>query len=424
MIRKTAILFYLLTLFSLPFANVYYVDILNQRVLITEVLFLITSVIFLLALAKKQITFKLGRFYLPLIAYLFATSLSTLFSPELTKSGVKLAGIVYLIGLAVLSFNLVCDSDVVRKVCKVWLAASLITSLVAIVTLVLFYIDRQNWFLVYTLSHYGTLPAGNYPRIQSTFFNPNLYCHYLTVSWMVLLLSWRMGWVRKWLLIILSICFTVATAFTISPGLGGIILAVGLWSFLVYSKAERKLLARAALFATITGSVLFIGISSLTIGFTDSTGSDRGVYFSPSVRVLTWESAAKNFMANPLVGKGLGTNAAMVEYVTTNGMRQRLGDAHNMFLNVAAESGFPGLISLLFLGLYFVKRILPFSLDADETTIRTAFGIAFLSCFFYQGLVGSYEDARHLWMLIGVLATVCRVRFVAVSDETLSESAQ
>jgi hypothetical protein len=43
-------------------------------------------------------------------------------------------------------------------------------------------------------------------------------------------------------------------------------------------------------------------------------------------------------------------------------------------------------------------------LNFDETNrsvFRIGLGLAFISAFFYQGIGGSYEDARHLWVLIG-----------------------
>jgi len=35
--------------------------------------------------------------------------------------------------------------------------------------------------------------------------------------------------------------------------------------------------------------------------------------------------------------------------------------------------------------------------------ILTGLGLAFCSAFVYQGLTGSFEDARHLWVLIGLV---------------------
>jgi putative inorganic carbon (hco3(-)) transporter len=35
--------------------------------------------------------------------------------------------------------------------------------------------------------------------------------------------------------------------------------------------------------------------------------------------------------------------------------------------------------------------------------VPVALGIAFLGAFAYQGLGGSFEDARHLWLLFGLL---------------------
>jgi hypothetical protein len=56
------------------------------------------------------------------------------------------------------------------------------------------------------------------------------------------------------------------------------------------------------------------------------------------------------------------------------------------------------------LTVWFFRRSLPFDLENDP--VRTALGLAFIGAFCFQGLIGSYEDARHLWVLLGLLASV------------------
>jgi hypothetical protein len=36
-------------------------------------------------------------------------------------------------------------------------------------------------------------------------------------------------------------------------------------------------------------------------------------------------------------------------------------------------------------------------------------GLTWLNAFVYQGLTGSYEDARHLWLLLGLLIAAERL---------------
>ncbi len=83
---------------------------------------------------------------------------------------------------------------------------------------------------------------------------------------------------------------------------------------------------------------------------------------------------------------------------------QTLTDAHNILLNVAAESGIFGLLGILAIILYFTN-IKVFSIFEDNETniIKVGLVLAFISAFEYQGIGGSFEDARHLWVLIGLI---------------------
>ena len=85
-----------------------------------------------------------------------------------------------------------------------------------------------------------------------------------------------------------------------------------------------------------------------------------------------------------------------------SGQMQLLTDAHNVVLSVAAQSGIFGVVPLVLICIAVIRRSLPFDLT-DVNMLRTALGIAFFSAFLVQGLVGSFEDARHLWVLIGLV---------------------
>jgi ABC-type enterochelin transport system permease subunit len=77
-----------------------------------------------------------------------------------------------------------------------------------------------------------------------------------------------------------------------------------------------------------------------------------------------------------------------------------------MWLNVAGQTGILGLFALCYLCVFLFRRTNVFSFANQKSILQTVLGIAFLNAFLYQGLSGSYEDARHLWILIGLLAGV------------------
>jgi O-antigen ligase len=80
-----------------------------------------------------------------------------------------------------------------------------------------------------------------------------------------------------------------------------------------------------------------------------------------------------------------------------------LTDAHNVWLSVAAQEGIVGLLAFVSVVLFLLKGGGWFKSDAS---IHAGLTIAFIGAFLYQRLSGSFEDARHIWVLMGMLAAV------------------
>jgi O-antigen ligase len=134
-----------------------------------------------------------------------------------------------------------------------------------------------------------------------------------------------------------------------------------------------------------------------------------GVELFPAGRLMIWIDAVRNFVADPFLGRGIGAESVHVPYQSPSG-GQTLTDAHNTFLNIAVQCGIVGLTALLAILGYAWKRSAPFRLLADTArTARTGLGLAFLVAFAYEGLGGSFEDARHLWVLFGLFVASVRL---------------
>ena len=171
-------------------------------------------------------------------------------------------------------------------------------------------------------------------------------------------------------------------------------MAVGLWFWSDY-RNEKPRIAKLTLFEAFPPRFYFS--SACCLHPMDFPAK------SNLLRILTWISAFETFLHYPLTGRGLGLDAAAVFYTSVNG-RQFLFDAHQLWLNIAAQQGLAGLISIIFLTVWFFKRSL--SLDVRGAPLKTALGIGFITAFVYQGLGGSFEDARHLWVLLGILGSI------------------
>jgi O-antigen ligase len=395
MFLRLAQLLFLLLIFSLGFMQPHF-SFQSYEIPLTEFIFLITFAVWLIAILTKQTDFKLSRFYLPLTLYFLSQLLSTIFSTNPNASFIKLLGAIYLLGLSVLSFNLFGKFKNAKTPGLTWLAATFIVCLISLFSLFLFYLDRNNPILGFTLSHYGSLPSGNYPRVQSSFLNPNMLCNYLNVSLVFIFAAYSYQWINGYLLGFFIFIFAICTLLTFSPGIGGILLVLGIWFWFEFNETKRFYTSKLSLWTGIFCALAFFLISLVSPANLSS--------IEPSPRVLTWYSTLQTLLVNPIFGRGLGLPVAHVFYLDASGNNQLLTDAHQLWLNVAGQQGFLGLFAIIFFTLFFLKEILAWFKEPTSTKLKIDLGLAFIGAFLYQGLAGSFEDARHLWVLIGFLA--------------------
>jgi len=374
---------------------------------ITEAIFLAVCGLWLIAFLLKKVKIRWDPIYIVFGLYALGLFLSAAFSENPRTSFIKYLGELYLIGLAVMTITTVDSERMLKRVAFAWLAASTITAAIGVATVLMFYLGFESWVSVFALNGFGSLPAGNYPRIQSTFLYPAMLCNYLTVSLMILLAAYNVGWVRTVVFIVLASAFMFAIAFTLTPGIGGVVLAAGIWYWFQMKDRGKPIAANLTLFAGIAIAAGFWLVSTFTVIASPTSPFHykvAGVRIDPTQRLLTWIDASRTFMAHPVLGKGLGLPVAEVYFMPPSGQMQLLTDAHNFLLNIAAQAGLAGVVPLVMICVWVLNRRSYDRKDPNNTSaINLALWIAFLSAFIYQGLVGSFEDARHLWVLIGLL---------------------
>jgi hypothetical protein len=56
-------------------------------------------------------------------------------------------------------------------------------------------------------------------------------------------------------------------------------------------------------------------------------------------------------------------------------------------------------------------RVLVAEPFGSDTWIYRGLLIGFISSFVLQGLVGSFEDARHLWVLLGLILAAYKIKY-------------
>jgi len=83
-------------------------------------------------------------------------------------------------------------------------------------------------------------------------------------------------------------------------------------------------------------------------------------------------------------------------------------DAHNLILSIAAQCGIVGVAALVAIVWFVVRQARAAAIPRPPEPLLFALSIAWLSGFVIEGLVGSFEDARHLWILLGFILAASR----------------
>jgi O-antigen ligase len=371
-----------------------------------DLVFVLLAAAIALEAAAGRLAIGWDAAFTVLALYLLGLAPSMLASPDISRTALKLTSTAYLAGLAAAVIILVRDEAMLRRALLCWLGVTAMLIILAIGSLASFLIAPNAPLYAYSSFHFGTLPPGHYPRLALTFFNANMACNYLTVSIGLLFVAWGQQWIGPKPSVLLLGGILVAAAATLSPGLGGVALALGTGAWLLRG-------SRLALVIGGTVAVVFLLLSAFTpIIHPTATYLIRvpgtALVLAPSGRLLIWTEALAEFLRHPLVGHGYGIDAVSVRYVDPSGNVQRLTDAHSIILSIAAQAGLIGLAGLTLLTGYALRMTFSRQQGASAAA-RLGIGCTFLNAFLYQGLTGAFEDTRHLWVLFGLMVAAARI---------------
>jgi O-antigen ligase len=228
-----------------------------------------------------------------------------------------------------------------------------------------------------------------------------MYCAYLVASLAILITVRKVGWLRRGFVPFAG-ALIVAAVFSLSPGFGGLllVLAFGVWC---EWRRTRPRLAKLAIAASAIGATLFV----LAITASPAASGPLSIWnLRPSSRMLTWRGSFSTFLAHPWLGKGVGLDVVEIGYTNPSGIYELLTDAHNAWLSVLAQEGLVGLAAFTAMIAALLRGTLRFSLTSRRLALQTGLTVAFVAGFLYQSLSGSFEDTRHVWVLIGLVAAV------------------
>lgn len=383
--------------------------ILGIHVFATDLIFASALLFWLVSAVLKRP--DLDRRYLVIVGTFFlALTASALFSTEPRKSWFKLTGVFYLIAVSMVIADLVRDTRFLKHLVYAWTVGAGITIFGTAVGLLGFYLGYDSMATNFFLFHAGSLPPGNYPRVMAFFENPNMTASYTNVAVMMILGGGRVGWLSTRTSFAIVALLFGSTVFMISPGIGGMILSLGIWYYFTEnSKSRHLVLAGCILIGFLT--LLSTAISPITRE-TENTVTIPIIEkrIEPSVRFIVWKDSVERGLEYPILGRGTGTDAANVRFQALSGQRQFLSDAHQAWLNIFGQAGLIGLTAFITL-CWYLFSICRFRSDpvSERTTMLVACSCGFVGAFLFQNLFGSFEDARQLWVLIGMLVGLSSV---------------
>lgn len=264
----------------------------------------------------------------------------------------------------------------------------------------------------------------NVARITSTIGDPNELAATLAAGFMLSVAMSRAqsrGTVARFAFVSIGVICVIASILTVSRG--GVI---ALTAALLFSPLlARKKLQTAGIVATalvlIAGFILVLAPSGTVERLTDRDGG--------SGRTDIWKVATRIIEDRPISGVGVGNFPnASVSYVITPGavdsktLISQPSVAHNMYLEIWAESGIIGL--LLFLGVlgsclgFAVIATKRFAAAGDPAMSAVAAGIALaLVALFTAYTFLSEQTGNKLWVLLALCPAL-----LSIANESLRKS--
>ena len=324
----------------------------------------------------------LDRFVQVLVVWLAINLIGAWRSPAGALALAKFAGVGWLAVLALSATILFRDRATQLCLRATWCVALAMVVAIFLATLAMWALGAGD---LPTLASFGSLPPGPYPRIRGPFMNANMACTWLLAALAVALSSGpALGLSRNQLLALVGLG-GASSALTVSPGLAGLFAGLAM--------------SRSRLPHSLRPYALVLAIGGLGVMALATTilvrSTPEGWRIEPAPRASVWKSAAETAASAFPLGSGLGSEPADHSWTSPAGEVQVLTDAHQAYLSILAQLGMPGLAAWLALLAIAFHR-------ARHKDPWLAIGI--VAAVVIPSLSGAFEDARHLWVLLGMAA--------------------
>lgn len=319
---------------------------------------------------------KIKSISYPLILFIFALALSTIFSRNMLISIKELYK--YISGILLFLITISLSDKYKNLVIQGIIFSGTIISILAIYQYLFGFQHLLNYLARQKISDSFILDYVSRRRVFFPFVTPNILAGYLAMIIPLTLTSRR----RDWFIIPLCIALLLTKSL-------GAFLAI-LLAIVIYFSLQGRLQKRKVLF--LLGLLLVIVL--VFIARTTTQKQHTQPIFSTLMRLSYWRDTLRIIKASPWVGVGLGNfNLAQSRY------------AHNSYLQIWAEMGILGIISFLWLIMIVFKSALQIIKEPASKTqligIITASAVFLLHNFFDFSLFLP-EVALIWWIITGL----------------------
>jgi hypothetical protein len=391
-----------LTVVALGFSRFTTLLVYGLQLQLSDVFALLASVSWAMSLLRTR-RMSPSYLYLPLMLYLAGAVLSLTQADSIGRSAFKLVGISSLFAVVVVEANTL-DRARAERLADTVILTALCGAALVVVGLLLHWSGlplARNPFV----GHFGSLASGPIPRMQGPFRNSNMFCNWLGVACCLaygrreaLLVRWGRGWCAGGACVL-----GIAIATTMSPQIGAI--AVSAIVILLAGASIPGAIRVGGVAAAATVTCLFAVVTLFRLGPAGhgiSLGPFGALSLQPGGRLVGWSATLDTIRAHPLVGTGIGESVAKFRFLFPGQGTdiEHHAAAHNAPLNLLAQAGPLALGGWLLLLGRSARRALVGARDSWGVGV----GAAVIGMCVWGGMWNDIEDARHLWVLLGMAA--------------------
>lgn len=374
----------------------------------------------LACLTRRRTIITLTGAFVPSAAFILVCLLSATFASDFVESLKEILRWVELLGILLIAATF-CGREANRYLVVV---ALLIASVAEALL---------GWGQFFLRHGPPSFQIGPFLRAYGTFGQPNPFGGYLAMTLPVALALalWRRPWVgRPSRLTLLAFAATgicgVALLMSLSRGAwlgvivglaalfwarvrrGGLVIAVGLAAVIVLFGLDAAHVVPATVSARLAQIVQYFGL------FDASRVVPTPQNWAIVERMAHWQAAWNMYLARPILGVGPGHYAlAYPDYRVNDFWIYPLGHAHNVYLNIMAETGFLGIAAYLAQFVAWLAVILA-GRERARSPIDRALAAGILASFVAVAVHNGFDDLfvhglnAQFGMLVGLAAAIGR----------------